>query len=172
MRCRLHLRKPVRSLLGAALTTGPRRMRPGRSQSKFSAAGCGAVVCTGRRLRQAQDAGAVASPSRSAPLLLVVPVSTFPYRRPRGPGVSVGAAGLNIGRGMSGPRSGSSDRCDPASCQRARPRGRPGAGTGARLPCGPPAAGSDAAAHVHLRWQGPQPLAQAGRRASREASTS
>lgn len=139
-------------------------MRPGRSQSKFSAAGCGAVVSTGRRLRQAQDAGAVASPSRSSQLLLVVLVSTFPYRRPRGPGVSVGAAGLNTGRGMSGPRSGSSDRCDPASRQRARPRGRPGAGTrcGARLPCGPPAAGSDDAAHAPLRWQGPQPLAQPG----------
>lgn len=131
MRRRPHPRKPVGSLLGAALTAGPTRMRLGCSQLTF-AAGCSSVVSTGWRFRQVQDAGAAASPSRSSQLLAVALVATFTYGRPHTPGVSVRAAGLNIARGISGPLSGSPGCCDPASCQGARSCGRSGAGSQSR----------------------------------------
>lgn len=162
MRCRLHPRKPVRSLLGAVLTTGPRRMRPGRSQSKFSAAGCGvsgaALTAGRRRRRRGFSQPKFSAAACGAGVYVSVPAAAGPWGECWRGGVEHRAG--NVWASLRLPR-----QLRPRFVSKSPSARKAGSRLSVReraFRAGPPAAGSDDAAHAHLRWQGPQPLAQPG----------
>lgn len=103
------------------------------------------------------------------PRLLAEVSSSFPFGWPRGPGVSVRAAGLNVEQGMFGPRSDSqAPTASPRASGRlegAHPQGLPGAGPPiGRAPSVPAHLRPEVTKQSALTWGGGRSQPRAGGR--------